>query len=970
MTSAGGMSQVLHSTGPESLTEIPGQSSSILLRTSNFLKKVSKIRSRNKQNVDIYDSTHEAAVFAARSLALGRKSFGFSQPVLGVHARSGQIPSDIEDESDASPRSSNTHRPDPALRLQSSSSQPRHSIDWPILPTQSSTGVPNPPQRSTSSPTALVNNTRHRSNSSWSRLFGDKGKSKTSDKMLPIPPQSAPPAVNGLPRTSFSSPSRSATQADGLPRCSEPSLAPSPISHSPHLSIATPRSPNKPTPSNDARNDVSQSPGRPDKYLKREIDAKQAPISNQRSTAIPVKIRASPSSADTRSYSLPSRHAVSPAIPTSPPTPTPATSVLTDESMLQPDLQRQRSLHIRLASLPPPMMARYTAEGSARLTPSVVPRPTPMPILNLPALPTPGPSDGGAREGRSRGAPLRSMPALPLTGPRDDENPEVDEEGSDSSDDGEDDEGGNDVGARDEGGSEDEDGDESQSASASRFELPRVITSPFALSFGSKAAEPPVERPPALYFTSHVRQSPVAGPSSQPLDYFSVPKQEQSDLEALRTPRPSDFTNTSTLAEVPSRPNPDLVPQILDATGPGTIPKIIPLPPTPTSPASRLPPKIIRSLTGSGAASTSLQSRPSLYHHGSKSMVDLSSHSRQEDKLPERTLEPIVAGEAMQTTSQLTSSTTSAPTLKRQRSLPMYKPASEPPPYPTFLSGHREFIIQPREEEGQEPLPSYHNTILLVGMMPRKMEFTAPGVQAKERKWRRVIVVLEGTVLRIYRTHGAGIAGKGGKVGEWWERTVGVGDWSTSDGVGGLTGSQGGIRVSAIRDRERRIQLQSQGNAPPCHSKGEEAEHSEQQQQQEGKLEPSPSKSRFHLPSSILHPGRSRDTSASGTPNASRSSLAVPLGNGSTRSRLSFDIPRERVEETLTAGRRSMDALRTPSSSRTSNLGSEASSSPTSRSPISNHSRSSSTLDPSSPSSTSRASTPAGQKSEVVYQLF
>lgn len=199
-----------------------------------------------------------------------------------------------------------------------------------------------------------------------------------------------------------------------------------------------------------------------------------------------------------------------------------------DASTPEPELQRQKSLHIRLASLPPPMMARYTAEGSARLTPSVVPRPTPMPLLNLPTLPVPSPRpiDGDGRAGRSRGAPLRSMPALPLTGPRDDEGPEAEEEGSDSSDDGEDDG----TGARDEDGSEDEyaDGDQTASASSSRFELPRVMTSPFALSFGSKAAGPPVR--------TYERHSPVAGPSSQPLDYFSVPKHTCSRVRSTLAP--------------------------------------------------------------------------------------------------------------------------------------------------------------------------------------------------------------------------------------------------------------------------------------------------------------------------------------------------------------------------------------------------------------------------------------------------
>ncbi len=60
--------------------------------------------------------------------------------------------------------------------------------------------------------------------------------------------------------------------------------------------------------------------------------------------------------------------------------------------------------------------------------------------------------------------------------------------------------------------------------------------------------------------------------------------------------------------------------------------------------------------------------------------------------------------------------------------------------------------------------------------MPRKMEFTQPGVQAKDRKWRRVVCELEGTVFRVYECprETAGVSA----IGLWWERKVGVGDVS------------------------------------------------------------------------------------------------------------------------------------------------------------------------------------------------
>ncbi|KAJ7090795.1 hypothetical protein B0H15DRAFT_906785, partial [Mycena belliarum] len=115
-------------------------------------------------------------------------------------------------------------------------------------------------------------------------------------------------------------------------------------------------------------------------------------------------------------------------------------------------------------------------------------------------------------------------------------------------------------------------------------------------------------------------------------------------------------------------------------------------------------------------------------------------------------------------------------TLKRRRSMPEIM--AVPPPYtlplfplslvPPAPSAHplAQARIAPRDDEGREVLPGYSNAILLRGVMPRKMEFSAPGVQAKDRKWRRVVCELEGTVFRVYRCAGEG----------WWERRVGAGD--------------------------------------------------------------------------------------------------------------------------------------------------------------------------------------------------
>jgi hypothetical protein len=72
----------------------------------------------------------------------------------------------------------------------------------------------------------------------------------------------------------------------------------------------------------------------------------------------------------------------------------------------------------------------------------------------------------------------------------------------------------------------------------------------------------------------------------------------------------------------------------------------------------------------------------------------------------------------------------------------------------------------PREEEGTECLPAYELTIpILAALLPRKVEFVSPGVQATDRRWKRVWCVLEGTSFKLYE-------GERGweKVGGWFGR--------------------------------------------------------------------------------------------------------------------------------------------------------------------------------------------------------
>ena len=114
--------------------------------------------------------------------------------------------------------------------------------------------------------------------------------------------------------------------------------------------------------------------------------------------------------------------------------------------------------------------------------------------------------------------------------------------------------------------------------------------------------------------------------------------------------------------------------------------------------------------------------------------------------------------------------------LRRRLSMPTFNAASTPPPpYPDLFPnaqslGVKLTQIQPRDDEGREKLPAYSNSIYIKAIMPRKLEFTRPGVQARDRKWKRVLCVLEGTSFKVYKPPGVSAIGK------WWENKVGVGD--------------------------------------------------------------------------------------------------------------------------------------------------------------------------------------------------
>lgn len=81
------------------------------------------------------------------------------------------------------------------------------------------------------------------------------------------------------------------------------------------------------------------------------------------------------------------------------------------------------------------------------------------------------------------------------------------------------------------------------------------------------------------------------------------------------------------------------------------------------------------------------------------------------------------------------------------RELPAYDPASQF----RYRSQSTSSKIMPREDEGREPLPDYSCAVHIEGWMPRKVEFTAPGLQANNRAWKRRYVILHGTSIKILR---------------------------------------------------------------------------------------------------------------------------------------------------------------------------------------------------------------------------
>ena len=141
--------------------------------------------------------------------------------------------------------------------------------------------------------------------------------------------------------------------------------------------------------------------------------------------------------------------------------------------------------------------------------------------------------------------------------------------------------------------------------------------------------------------------------------------------------------------------------------------------------------------------------------------------------------------------------------LRRRLSMPTFNAMSTPPPpYPDLFPnsqvyGVKPTQIQPRDDEGREKLPAYSNSIYIKAIMPRKVEFTRPGVQSKDRKWKRVLCVLEGTSFKVYKPPGVSV------IGGWWENQVGVGDIAVPTTTTTSFNSKGGIQTAQAVKRSK-----------------------------------------------------------------------------------------------------------------------------------------------------------------------
>lgn len=163
---------------------------------------------------------------------------------------------------------------------------------------------------------------------------------------------------------------------------------------------------------------------------------------------------------------------------------------------------------------------------------------------------------------------------------------------------------------------------------------------------------------------------------------------------------------------------------------------------------------------------TAMTGRAPMYTQTSHSMINLSTPRAERTA----TLRPSSPDHPLQTVDEVDPAST--PALDRDWARPPATPATpylSPPPLKRRLSaGEAEAAPpkyesvrlahdqegpspKPREEEGKERLPGYWCGVHIEGTLARKMEFMQPGVQAKDRGWKKYYFVLHGTALFVYK---------------------------------------------------------------------------------------------------------------------------------------------------------------------------------------------------------------------------
>ena len=493
-------------------------------------------------------------------------------------------------------------------------------------------------------------------------------------------------------------------------------------------------------------------------------------------------------------------------------------------------------------SVPTPFPSKFSIEGvSARLSPAIITRQPEHPILSLPPIsPTLSPTTDPRRL-RSRS--LRSVPALPMQGSDDQEPAEHDNADLD------------DLEEDDEGVA---DGDEDAEEETPEAELPDTASEDGESTSGPHSSGTSESRPgdlPAIV-VAPLDMSFLDGNKSTTIQqYDKTPRGNQEDYFNSKSP---EILSANSRKFPPTRPSPWA---------------------TPTHPASTPPTFSVLTPAWATSASRALISpttpiinpRSGMYHQASRSMSDMAEILRHQQtpemvaktpKSPLRDPVPEVDTAVLDTDEEPESQL--GPSLRRRLSMPTFGPSTAPPAYPEFRFGERSIKIQPRDEEGCEHLPQYTNDIYLRAIMPRKMEFSAPGVQARDRKWRRVLCILEGTAFRVYRCPPT--AGKS-LIGSLWEKTVGVGDISAPATQESTTSARvkGRERESENDARQTKFDPTRSPQSPQSPASPSSQSASVPPNDSDAQSPPSPTRSRL-----IQQPFRRKNRTVSDGPSTSR----------------------------------------------------------------------------------------------------